>query len=435
MSFCTRIAEISWGANTPLNFLSVQISTQSWGTTIALSHPRKIETFLNSLGTGIFSVTTITNGIKITTLCNDNEFTQVTFTDSAGTHTASFADSDCSDIPCTQCETNCFEGLIGLRDVCSPSNACINLNELGLSRYALESFVTKDYQNAEDFFAKQYAHAVKEVSDAVHTNFNDKYITNSILESQRAGFAQDNLSVKSGNNKYSGIYLELLNSNSYLNLEAAELVLFTDYTGDIQVNVYDVITGKRIDVIVVPCVAGEESTVSLSKLYKSKRKGLKLFFAYDTTGINSYKTLIKNGLCCGKTTCTNQYVQSGGYYSNAGTFVKNDLKTSDHTFGMSIVYSLSCNHNDWICTHKNQLALSIAYRLAANIATFGLTASPSERINTKITINKEELEKSLSWYESKYSETLGNVLKTMAMPTDSKCFQCKATNKTVLNFP
>lgn len=435
MTYCTRIAEVSWGVNTPLNFLSVTSGDTTYSQTITLTNTGQIETFLNSLGIGIFEVSSITNGIRITTLCNGLELDSVSFEDSDGVHSASFNTSDCDDNPCPTCDENCFDSLIGLRDVCSPGNSCIMMNDLGISRSGIESIMTKDYKGAEDFFNKQLQHAIKEVTSTIHSNFSDKYIAGSILEGQRLGFEQDNLVSKPANNKYSGIYIELLNSNSYLNFLTGELSLFVEYTGDVQVNVYDVITGNRIDVIVVPCVAGEISTVTINKVFKSKRKSLKLFFAYDTTGINSLKTLIKSGLCCGKTTCRNQYVLAGAYYSNNSTFTRSDLKSSDHTFGMSMVYSLSCNHTDWLCSHKNIIALPLAYRLAANITNFGLNVSPSERVNTKVTINKEELKNNLLHYETKYSQTLNDILRNMNVPGDAKCFQCKSVNRTVLNLP
>lgn len=420
MSFCTRIATIPGAAPSPV-FNSISTASQAWSSDISFSNIGKLEAFLNSLDIGTFSVTKPGADYLITTDCNEIEFTSITVDDS----TINFVNSLCQDAPCVKCEENCFDNLIALRDVCMPKQACIFLNELGISRHTLEQILTKDYSGPEDFFQKQYDNAVSETARTIHGYFAEKYLVNSILEGERLGFIQDNKTVKASNNKFGGILAELINSNSFLDFYVSGLTLFTDYTGLIQVNVYDVFTGNVIDKIVVNSVAGKESTIRLDDIYKSKRKGMKLFFAYDTTGINSYKTLIRNGICCGRTTFSNQYIYSGGAYSNAGIFIKSDLKNADHTFGMSLTYSLQCNHQDWLCSHKNLIALPMAYRLAANITQFGLNASPSQRVNTKVTINKEEMNNSLAWYESKFNETLQSILSNVQTPTDAKCFQCK----------
>ena len=335
------------------------------------------------------------------------------------------------------CTNSCFENLIGLRDVCEPATikSCIWLNEVGISKFTIENIITPDYSSVKDFYDRHYEIAVDEVSNTINANFSNKYITNSLLEGQRLGFAQENLSSKAGISKYGGIQTELINTNSYIDFYVSEISLFTGTTGTVTVKVYDLYEGKEIDSIDVDCVAEEQSTVQVNKVYKSKRKNLKLFFGYDTTGINSYKTLIKNNLCCGKTTCSNEYISAKGGYSDAATFISSDIKSADHTFGMSLVYSLQCNHTDWMCSYLNLIALPIAYKMASNIFQFGLTGSQAQRMNTLVTIDYDKMLADQQWYENKFNERIGTVLKSIQTPSDSKCFQCRRTNGTKLVFP
>lgn len=408
---------------------------------IAITARNLIENFLNSVNAGNFTVTQNGDGITISSTCNGNDPLSVDyFVASAPLVNVNvvFTESGCDELPCDDlCDEDCFENLIGLRDVCTPEDlrSCLWLNDVGISRHTLEQLITKDYAGVTDFFNKQYSHTLREVVQTIHGHFANKYVVNSILEGQRLGYADGNLTVKTSNSLYSGIYVKFLNTNSFIDFYLSELSLFTNHTGNITVKVYDVLEGRQIDIINVQVVAGQQSSVLPNKIYKSKRKSLYLFFGYDTTGINSYKTIIKPGLCCGRNWCNNQYIEAGGVYSPLASFIDSGLTSESHTFGMSLNYSLQCNHKDWLCTHQNQINLSILYKLAANISQFGLMASPNQRVNTNVTINRDQLLNDQAWYEGKFSQTLESVLKNIQTPTDVKCFQCREGGRSVLVLP
>lgn len=337
------------------------------------------------------------------------------------------------------CETDCFTNLIGLRDICVPKEikSCYYLDDIGISRFSIEQIITKNYTDVSTFFQNQLDLAINQVTAEIHSKFAPKYRANSILEGQRMGFLQDNKSVKTTNSKWAGIYVELINSNSYLDYYVSEILLTTDFTGVIPVKVYDVYTGTPLTTINLTTVAGQESVIDPNEIFKSKRKSMKLFFCYDTTGINSYNTQIKEGGCrsCGSSSYTNQYISARGMYSSANTFLYNDLVGADHTFGMSTVYSLACNHKNWICSHVNILTLPILYKLAANILLYGLQASPDQRVNNKITINRDKMELDQAFYDKKYQEEMFTKLNSMQVPTDSKCYQCYEPYRTALVLP
>lgn len=407
---------------------------------ISIDLPLQLERFLNSLGKGVFSVTDngAVEGIEITTDCNNIEFLTAGISHSGGDVTIDFEDpEDCTETPCEPCENECLQGLIGLRDVCVPKDStnCVWIDEIGINRHTIEQVLTKNYSSVSDFFDKQYNNAIKEVSNVIHTQFSSKYIINSLIESMRLGFANDNKIVKTSNSKLSGIQLSFLNANSFVDLYISELSLFTDFTGTVTIKVYDLLTSKQISSFNINTVAGEQSYIHPNKIFKSNRKKLNLFICYDTTGINSYTTVIKNGLCCGINHCSNQYLEASGNYSDTDLFIDRDVKQATHTFGMSLVYSLQCNHTDWVCASKNILALPIAYKLAANICKYGLTAASDQRVNNFVTIQKEQLTTDQAWYEGKFSERMNNILLHIQTPDDRKCFQCTQPGGTVLNLP
>lgn len=337
------------------------------------------------------------------------------------------------------CENECFTDLIGLRDVCEPPviKSCYYIDDLGVNRRLVESIITSNYPDVSDFFQKQLNLAANQMASEVHANFQNKYLITSLIESQRLGFLQDNKSVKATNSKWAGIYVELKNTSSFIDFYSSEIILTTDFTGNIPIRIYDVYTGTILATVTLVSVAGTQSALPINEIFKSKRKSAKLFICYDTTGINSYKTLIKDAGCstCSGYNYSNSYLISRGAYSEANTFLLTDITGADHTFGMSIQYSLNCNHKDWICAHSNILSLGLAYKLCSNICLYGLQASPHDRVNTAVTINREKLETDQGFYEDKYLYEMQSKLKFMNVPSDKKCFYCSQPYKTVLVLP
>lgn len=334
----------------------------------------------------------------------------------------------------------CFEKLIGLRNVCVPVDikSCKWVDDVGISIHTIEQIITKGYAGPSDFFQKQYDFAVGEMVATINSHYSPKYITNTIIEGKRMGFNSQTKTLVPNTGKWVGIVVELANSNSYVDFYSPELSLFTNFTGNIPVRVYDLETAKLLDTITVASVAGEVSVIQANKLFNSKRKNMTLFFCYDSTGIDNYKTNIKNSAgCCGsaKNIWSNSYIKAYGAYSDTGGFTYDVIKKGDTTYGMSMVYSLQCNHEQWLCSNLNLLATPLVYKLASNIFLFGLNASSAERVNTLITINRDDMINSQTFYENKYRETLENVLKNMQTPDDSKCFQCKEYNRSVISLP
>jgi hypothetical protein len=337
------------------------------------------------------------------------------------------------------CETDCFTDIVGMRDVCEPATikSCYWLNDIGISKHTIDQIVTKDFTDSEDFLTKQIQLSANQLANSIHTHFAGMYKSASIIEGMRIGFLQDNKVSKAGNNLWAGIYIECINSNSYLDFYLSEVVLTTDFTGNIPVKIYDVMTGTLLTTVTIASVAGKQSVLSINEILKSKRNSGKFFICYDTTGINSYQTNVKNSGCngCNNSVYSNQYITARGMYSGTGTFILSDLTGSDHTFGMSLVYSLQCNHKDWICVNANILSLPLLYKIASNILLFGLQASPDTRVNNKVTINRERLELDQAFYEKKFIDQFESILASMQVPQDRKCFSCTTPYRTPLVLP
>lgn len=334
----------------------------------------------------------------------------------------------------------CFQNIIGISETCStvaPTSG-FYLDRVGIGLQELDAYANSPYINGEDFATKQIEFAISIMTNEITSHFSDVYRTNSVIDSQRIGYPQDNLAVESaivGSSK--GMTVEICNTTSYLDLFISSIQVQFDFDGPVDIQVWDLYQNKQIDTITVESVAGEIIDTHISKTYKSKKRQLKLAFIYDSA-FDSYRTLVKN------TGCTSCGINSGWLMNNyirakGATIVNTDDKIASNitgavdTGGISLVYNVSCNHEEWLCDKKNVLAQSILWKSAFLITQYAL--NNSNQTNTSTVIDRDRLRESLSSYEQQYNESMENILANMYPPKDMVCYDCKSFTKFVISQP
>ena len=330
---------------------------------------------------------------------------------------------------------SCFQDIITLSGTCSNdvSVSGITINDLDIYIDELNAIVTKDYIDGADLFTKKRDFAIKQISNLVYSHFADQYKANSILDSMRIGFEQDNMTYNAPQAALVGIELELCNDTSHVDVQVSELSLFIDYTGDVDIFVYDLIQNKLLDTITVPCIAGEISRIILNdKIYSSNRKNLHLFFGYDATTIGNYATYVRDynlfGAGCNNCSAHGQKISrymyaSGATLTGAVPVVYNSLVRNTDTAGMSMQYSMACNHREWMCTYSISLAIPILYKTAELIADVALLNS--KQINRTTIIDSEKWKARKEDYKANFETYFDGVMKNIKLPTDSKCYECR----------
>lgn len=331
----------------------------------------------------------------------------------------------------------CFKNLIGLRGCISDtSTSGIYLDDIGITIDELNQYIT-GYYTGEQLFKDKFKFSLELIANAIHTYLSPKYKAHSVVASARAGMYLDNKVAVSGEaNQLKGINFEFCNDDSYLDLYIASISLHTNFTGDIDVYVYDLIQNRLLDTIVLTATAEEISEVFVNKTYKSDRKRLNIAIVYDSENITSYKGQLKNCSSCGDPYIHNTYTHIRGV--KVPEFLdklKRNVTPQSDTAGMSIEYSVSCNHSDYLCAKNNMIAIPILYRTAAELMEYGLNISPNSRTNTTITINRDILKDRIDFYNKKYEESMKNLLHNILLPTDVKCFVCNEKGKHTVILP
>jgi hypothetical protein len=336
----------------------------------------------------------------------------------------------------------CFDNIIGLRNSCNSidSTSGLFINDIGISLNELNEFVSEDFSDGEELFTTQKNLAINYVATNIHTYFSQRYKVFSLVENRRVGFYQDNVVMLAGGAELKGMMIDMDNKGSFISFHLNELSLQTNFNGTIPVLVYDLIQGVLIDTINVTSTANQTVTIYPNKVYQSNKNRLNLFIGYDTTGINYIRSSATQSAGCiscnKKPYYNNEFVTISCAKTGIATpKILNNIDSSNDCGGMSMLYSLNCNHENWLCNVSNMIALPILYKTAAFIMEYGIYITPNEMLTNRSTMNRDLLKERLTSYENKFSESMQNILNNIELPFDDRCFLCKQQSRTTIMLP
>lgn len=336
----------------------------------------------------------------------------------------------------------CFDNIISFRDKCdnTPPTSGLYTDTLGLHRAEIEKYIQPPYPTAELFFNDMVKAAVQDMAAKINAKFMPQYKSTSIVEGGRIGQTFDNMQTYPAElNKMRGVEVEICNDGSPFVFYLSELSLFVDMSTTVNVLVYDMLQNKLIDTIEVETVANQITTVNPHRKYKANRKKLNLAFIYDVSVLDQYYTLLQSD-SCGSCQTAKTYTRMNGWVNSRGIqFNDSDPKilsnatSLSHTAGLSLVYSVGCDHEQWICQNVNGLALAINHKTCSSILDYAL--KNSNRQNTKTLFDRPVLEQRIKDHEFNYLQIMDNVLTYMKPPNDIVCFECNRVVKNIVSLP
>ncbi len=335
----------------------------------------------------------------------------------------------------------CFDDIIGLRGACDTptSNSGLWMDDIGIELEELDLIINKAQVDSIQFFENKREFAIKQIIQLIHTHFSDKYKSNTVLDSKRIGFTKENQEAVAAAGTLKGIEIELCNQDSFVDVFVSSISLQVNTNGAVNVLVYDVFQNKLLDTIAITAVSGQVVTVYPNKTYKSNRKELDIIFVYDATAFSSVKTTITQGGCksCG----------DGGSMTKLSSFlsarsvsvlaadakIESNLTASGDTGGLSVMYSIQCNYDDWLCTISNAVAMPILFKTGYEIMDYAV--NNSVRLNTATTINLDTIKARRDEYNTRYQASIESLLQNIKLPSDEKCFECRQKSKHKIILP
>jgi hypothetical protein len=347
----------------------------------------------------------------------------------------------------------CIESLLGLRDCnqVEPSTG-LYIDDLGINTTFLGQLITDQYLQGSELFTAKRAFAWRKLSSDVLTRLAPVMKADTVIEGKRVGQLVSNYSnvqTAAGAGRYTGIRLKIdPQSLSFLNFYLADINLAVDAANvNVPILIFDMSTLKLIETFTYATGGLDQF---LGKTFASARRKLDIAIVYEST-FDSAKMVTKKGHCfdCGggvREAHICPFVDAIGIdLTTNGTDVLSSI-TSKYTAGMSINYNVNCDRQGWLCSIGGLMALPLAYATAVEIYNYALTASPNQRVNTTVTVNRgqkpfatadavEGIVAARDIAATRYNEELGAMLQNMRMPDDSHCWDCRRNMKYVTALP
>jgi len=330
----------------------------------------------------------------------------------------------------------CFDDVVALKELCTEVTpfSGIYLNDVGVTKAFVDSVITSDYDGIQDFVDSKVNHAIRIVKNAIHGKYGNRVNSTSLIVDHRLGYTQDNMVSMPGED-WKGIQVRLTNYSNYINMNLSSVSLQVNTTGTVNILIYDLFQNKLLYTIPVSAISGQIVTIYPNKVIESTGRPLNLFIGYNATGITSVQTYIRDGQCCGISSCTTSFMTAKGVTNATGTFINEDMTALNHTAGLSLVYSLNCDSYSWMCAYSQVLALPIAYKAASEMYLHAMQNAINARSSNNTNLNMDQLKETQGFYELQFREQLDSVLHNMNLPTDSVCFQCKTPARTAIVLP
>ena len=328
----------------------------------------------------------------------------------------------------------CFDGIIGYKG-CTTGDGILLDNLVPYSE--VEKYVTADYEDASELIDEKIAFAIKNVTKEIGSHFRANYKPKTIIDSKRAGFFDENQTEKAAAAEFRGIEIEICNRESYYSLYVSEIQTYLNYTGAVSLLVIDTMTGETLDTIAITSVAGQISTTYVNKTYNAEKRKRRIAFVYDCTSIPNYKTNLIGEGCynCKKGLYNISNIVKGREikYATGATPILANIDGHTDTAGLSIVFTLHCDNESWICSNRSLLELPILNRVAELIMEFALFNS--DRFNTKTAIDTAKISERMMKYHEDYESQMKITLEGMITPSDGVCFVCNRQRKYVTSLP
>lgn len=336
---------------------------------------------------------------------------------------------------------NCFQDIIGIKGQCgeiTPSSSGLYINDLPFMSLKVADAILEDQASGVSFIQDRMNYAVNKVNSELNSLLAPYYKQNSVLESQLFGQIQPFLTAQPAKAVYRGIEIQI-NKYPYLGFNLTDIIIYSsNFTGNKEIKVFNLITGVEIDSFEIEIVAGEPTMVPINKQYLTNRQWMDIFICYDATDVDTFQTNIYRGQT-GCLTCrpfqgygTRYLIVNAGELNLAGPKLKANMNYTNYTGGMSFMYNVDCVNSQFICAMKQQLAFPILH--AFGVVMCDEIINGTRRVNSITTVDKDKAKALKEDFEFTYKTGIRDVFNNIRLPNDI-CFKCNQAIKTISRQP
>lgn len=329
---------------------------------------------------------------------------------------------------------DCFKDLVGVKGFCteelSVSTSQLWLNNLsGFPGLAIaDAAINEDTQSGFDLIKECLESAKREISIHFRNHLESTYKLKSIVQNGTAGVYADRKQMMNPiTGSLKGIKLEIKN-RPYFKFSLSGISLNVDFSGVVNILVYDLITGNLLDTLPITAVSGQTVRIQPNKEYSNNGQPLSLFIGYNDQ-VTSLKTTIKSA-CCGQGAVGDSYFSSASI-PTASQKIRENIKSASDTGGLSLSYSVDCTIDPFLCNSARKFDWALVHKWGANLMA---EAVRSRRLHTLINLDKADNQALYDSYQAEYSASMNAILTNLAVP-DDWCFKCSPAVRKVLQIP
>jgi hypothetical protein len=341
----------------------------------------------------------------------------------------------------TTTPTTCLESLVGLRDQCAVTDpAGLYLDQLGLTARELADYLTADHASVADLFADARIVAAATVAARVRQYLSPTFKTRSLLDSGRVGYLAADLNydpLSAG--LLGGWHLELDFPDSYLDLLLPSVTVQVDTSGPVTVGLYDLRQGLQLDAVTFDAVAGGLTTVHPHWRVSSLRQPLSLLVARDLSATRGVRSTTSTRSSCAS--CATSTARPWPYLAArpatlaiGGPYLDGQLVHTSSAAGLSLVSSVVCDHEGWLCGFSRLLTLPLLYATARELYDRAVRATYAERLTSR-TADLERLQGLRGEFATLSDQVLQQTLGALPSPQDDNCYACDARLRSVVSLP
>lgn len=329
---------------------------------------------------------------------------------------------------------DCFKDLVGVKGFCteelsvSTSNLWLN-NLTGWPGLAiLDASINEDTQTGFDLLKSCLETAQNEIVVHFRNHLESTYKLKSIVQNGTAGVYADRKKIMPPiTGSFKGIKVEIKN-RPYFKFSLSGISLNVEYSGSVNIVVYDLITGNLLDTLPITAASGQTVRIQPNKEYSNNGQPLMLFIGYENQ-VSSLKTAIKSS-CCGQSQPGESFFSSASI-SITDQKIRENIKHAPDTGGLSLSYSIDCTIEPFICNSARKFDWALVHKWGANVMAEALK---SRRLHPLINLDKADNKALYDDYQSEYTRSMNALLTNLAVP-DDWCFKCNPSVRKVLQIP
>lgn len=331
----------------------------------------------------------------------------------------------------------CLEDFVGIWDECTEKDPSIlYINDLPGFDLSFADFLAPEQvaDGVELLEAKRRSAAIF-LKQEILQHLNPRTTIGSVLSNQVTGIVQENLQVKTLEAaKFKGLQISV-SHYPYLSVYVDRISLFAVNSVTTNILVVDLQQGLVLDTLPITTVGGEITYLNVRKEYKNEGQYLNLAFLVDSSLTDVYYTTADHtpcGSCFARMEHLNTYCDGRGIsLLQSAQKIDSNLVSETHTNGISVHYSVQCNHDHFICNMANRFMTSLFYRFGVELMD---EVIHSNRLTSLTTIGKDRARELKADLITKYNNSMDGVLQNLELPNNI-CYHCKPSVQLVNRIP